>query len=181
MQAHPEGGFFVETDRSTLDVTVPWDEGSRASSTSIFYLLANATSLGANATDRCHIGYFHRNVSRTVHSLHRGRGAYLVLSPPGSTGKVAGVAHSEHYQAKTLASGWQLEYFKVGQEFAVYQWLVEGGKYKCSFLEDEEAAGLFITEVVSPGFEFADHDFMGKEIFTEIFGADTKMSKYLRP
>lgn len=43
--------------------------------------------------------------------------------------------------------------------------IVEGGKYKSSYLlPDEEGGssseGLLISETVIPGFEFEDHDFM---------------------
>ena len=48
------------------------------------------------------------------------------------------------------------------------QWIVDGGKYKCSFLlPDQEGGssseGLLISETVVPGFEFEDHDFMDEE------------------
>lgn len=47
------------------------------------------------------------------------------------------------------------------------QWIVEGGKYKASFLLDREdgrdGEGCLISETVVPGFEFADHDFMRRE------------------
>lgn len=45
--------------------------------------------------------------------------------------------------------------------------IVEGGKYKTSFLlpDDEEGGseGLLISETVVPGFEYTDHDFMTRE------------------
>lgn len=40
MQAHPEGGYFHEIYRSTLDVNVPWDD-FRSAATGIVYLLEN--------------------------------------------------------------------------------------------------------------------------------------------
>ena len=51
------------------------------------------------------------------------------------------------------------------------QWIVEGGKYKASFLlEDKtedggkgEGTGCLISETVVPGFEYEDHDFLKRE------------------
>lgn len=39
LQPHPEGGWFVETYRSTVEFTPPSHGGSRASATSILFLL----------------------------------------------------------------------------------------------------------------------------------------------
>jgi predicted cupin superfamily sugar epimerase len=52
------------------------------------------------------------------------------------------------------------------------QWIVEGGKYKASYLlPDEEPGsssdGLLISETVVPGFEFSDHDFMSVQTMNE--------------
>ena len=47
------------------------------------------------------------------------------------------------------------------------QWIVEGGKFKASFLlpdtegGNESAKGLLISETVVPGFDYRDHDFNG--------------------
>lgn len=64
-----------------------------------------------------------------------------------------------------------MEVFVVGQDVLKrekLQWIVEGGKYKTSFLlpDDEngsQSEGLLISETVVPGFEYTDHDFMRKE------------------
>lgn len=231
LRRHPEGGYYAETDRSPLSVHNPLPrtsnrnddtlDGMRPTSTSIYYLLDTARPNG----------FFHRNASRTIHSLHEGYGVYLLLYPPGHPNpRTAGIqdaynsirrrrddgklatplistsqdssstsaadasaasrgSHSafQGYERRTLANGWTLEKFGVGRNFGVYQWLVEGDIYKASFLLDfdssfgyiqpekrlvegtERRDGLFITEVVSPGFEFADHDFMAKGLFSEIF------------
>lgn len=66
----------------------------------------------------------------------------------------------------------RVETFVVGQDVLggeKLQWIVEGGKYKASFLLNDggdgkgETAGCLISETVVPGFEFADHDFMKME------------------
>ncbi|KAK5131241.1 hypothetical protein LTR08_001210 [Meristemomyces frigidus] len=93
------------------------------------------TKSGAQDQDRA------ANRGRTVHTLHRGR---------GRTGKA------------------RVETFIVGQDVLKgerLQWIVDGGKYKCSFLlPDDEggqaSVGLLISETVVPGFEYADHDFV---------------------
>lgn len=63
----------------------------------------------------------------------------------------------------------RVETFIVGGDVLAgekVQWIVEGGKYKASFLledKQEEGRGCLISETVVPGFEFADHDFMRRE------------------
>lgn len=65
----------------------------------------------------------------------------------------------------------RIETFVVGPDVLKgerVQWIVDGGKYKCSFLlPDQEGGssseGLLISETVVPGFEFEDHDFMDEE------------------
>lgn len=65
----------------------------------------------------------------------------------------------------------RVETFVVGPDVLKgerLQWIVEGGKYKASFLLEEEdgagaggeSGGLLISETVVPGFEYDDHDFM---------------------
>lgn len=166
---HIEGGFFVETDRAPDTVPSPFptttstttdfvpqrpgfDPALRSSSTSIFYLL---TPNGPQ-------GGFHRNKGRTVHTLHRGRGRYVIIHPQkrDSDGKA------------------EVETFVVGQNIEKgekLQWIVEGGKYKASFLLPDveggaDSEGLLISETVVPGFEYCDHDFLSKEGLKDLVG-----------
>lgn len=196
LQEHPEGGYFIETDRSQISIHNPFNskhadllDNMRPTSTSIYYLL-NRTRPN---------GFFHRNQSRTIHTLHEGSGIYLLLHPPNSDAKTAHIqqiymtrrgrsqlADFGGYERRRLDNGWTIEKFGVGRQYGVYQWLVEGNVYKASFLLDfdssfgyiepekkqleiERRDGLFITEVVSPGFDFSDHNFMGKAEYNEIF------------
>ncbi|KAI9734038.1 MAG: hypothetical protein M1818_006976 [Claussenomyces sp. TS43310] len=163
LQPHIEGGYFVETDRasdtvpspfpfgksSTLDLAPQrpgFDPAIRNSSTTIFYLLTPNSPQGG----------FHRNKGRTVHTLHKGRGQYVVIHANGED---------------EPAGGKHIETFVVGQNVAKgerLQWIVEGGKYKASFLlpdEDNGASheGLLISETVVPGFEYCDHDFLSED------------------
>ncbi|KAK6428756.1 hypothetical protein LTR95_015096, partial [Oleoguttula sp. CCFEE 5521] len=87
LQPHPEGGYFVETDRDTLRIPNPFNPSdplsTRSASTSIHYLLTPSSPLG----------HFHRNRGRTVHTLHRGRGVYVVV-------------HADEVAAKGCAGGY---------------------------------------------------------------------------
>lgn len=176
LQPHPEGGYFVETDRDPLQIPNPFlntliypnatvkpsasdsnldKSPSRTASTTIHYYLDPARPLGV----------FHRNKGRTIHTLHRGRGVYVLI-------------HADQVDSTGYA---RVETFTVGPDIAAgerIQWIVEGGKFKSSFLlpdahpESGEVgsqpatdgeAGLLISETVVPGFEFADHDFLDRE------------------
>lgn len=84
---------------------------------------------------------------------------------PGGYGD-AGVSEENRWIGKA-----RVEVFTVGQNVLKgekLQWIVDGGKYKTSFLlpdeeGDEGSEGLLISETVVPGFEYSDHDFMKKE------------------
>ncbi|KAK0638780.1 RmlC-like cupin domain-containing protein [Cercophora newfieldiana] len=176
MQAHGEGGYFSETDRDPFLVPSPFphtaasagkvgpdllsaqrpgfDPAVRNASTSIYYLLTPGSPQG----------FFHRNRGRTVHTLHRGRGRYVTI-------------HADE-------PGHRVETFVVGQDIAKgerLQWIVEGGKFKASFLlpdvdgngeETGKSEGLLISETVIPGFEYFDHDFLVKKSLVELVGED---------
>lgn len=167
MLTHIEGGYFVETDRDPLLIPSPFpldaaseatlalvpqrpgfDPKVRNASTSIFYLL----------TPNSPQGNFHRNRGRTVHTLHKGRGVYVLIHPDG-----------------------RIESFVVGQNVAKgerLQWIVEGGIYKASYLlPDEEGGaesedGLLISETVVPGFEYSDHDFIARSGLRDLLGEE---------
>ena len=135
LQKHPEGGYFRETDRDPLRVPNPFrsssdnDDSTRSASTTIYYLLTPASPTGR----------FHRNRGRTVHTLHSGRGRYVII-------------HADERENGEKA---RIETFVVGHDInggEKLQWLVEGGKYKASFLLPDakgglESEGLLISEV----------------------------------
>jgi predicted cupin superfamily sugar epimerase len=139
LETHVEGGYFVETDRDPLLIPnpflspsqrtephIPDSELWRNASTSIFYLI----------TPQRPLGRFHRNKGRTVHTLHSGRGIYVLLHADelqGEDGKEDGLWHDKQKV--------RIESFVVGRDVARgerLQWIVEGGKYKASFLLDVE-------------------------------------------
>lgn len=116
------------------------------------------------------MGAFHRNRARTVHTLHKGRGRYVLIhadeaaasEQPGGYDGPENRTESQRWDKKA-----RVETFVVGQNVSKgerLQWIVEGGKYKTSFLLPDEESGaispLLISETVVPGFEFSDHDFL---------------------
>ena len=171
LQPHPEGGFYVETDRDSLLISNPFtstspssstspstadSKSTRNASTSIFYLLAPSSP----------VGHFHRNKARTVHTLHRGRGRYVVLHPSSALSGSAG--------GRSGAGVVKVEEFTVGHDLAAgerLQWIVEGGRWKSTYLLPDLSSegagsseeGLLISETVVPGFDFEDHDFLTPE------------------
>lgn len=146
LQKHPEGGYFVETDRDQLRVPNPFPDrdagdSTRCASTTIYYLLTPASPKGS----------FHRNKGRTVHTLHKGRGRYVII-------------HADDVNPGQKA---RVETFVVGQDIGAgerLQWIVEGGKYKASYLLPDveggtESAGLLISEVfLSTFFSYVSMD-----------------------
>ncbi|CAG1983251.1 unnamed protein product [Fusarium graminearum] len=169
LELHIEGGYFRQTDADpttipstysskplsdqTLALTGGTREGystnTRRLSTTIFYLL----------TPRQSKGNFHRNRSRVIHTLHRGRGRYVLLHPDG-----------------------RIESFVVGnavERGERLQWIVEGDVWKASYLlpsesnpshetDGTETDGLLISETVVPGFEYEDHAFLTHQGLKEL-------------
>ena len=196
LQQHIEGGYFVETDRDTNRVPNPFLNTSPSASSSdqtTFYTSTGAVSANLdnklteadksetnkteedeqektrNASTSIHylltpespMGAFHRNRGRTIRTLHRGRGRYVIIH--------ADEVMPEYDSHSGIRAKARVETFIVGQNVEKgekLQWIVDGGKYKSSFLlplEGEDAAdngGLLISETVVPGFEYSDHDFM---------------------
>lgn len=172
LEPHPEGGYYVQTDRDNSRVPNPHllqPNGSpkpaadllvesRSASTTIFYYLTPDRPLGV----------LHRNKPRCIHTLHSGRGRYVVIHAP----EVARASNPNGSEDGDETLRWtgkaRIETFLVGPNVAKgerLQWIVEGGTYKGSFLlpDDEggeESEGLLISETVVPGFEWGDHDYM---------------------
>ncbi len=125
LQPHPEGGYFVETDRDPLRVPNTFAPNpssksveTRSASTTIFYYLTPTSPLG----------HFHRNKARTVHTLHKGRGRYVLIH--------ADEVKGGYDEWTNLAGKARVETFVVGQDVQAgerLQWVVEGGKYKVRF------------------------------------------------
>lgn len=97
-----------------------------------------------------------------MHTLHRGRGRYVIIhADEGEEG--------EEKRVESFLVGGDVE---RGERL---QWIVEGGKFKASYLLPDvegggESEGLLISETVVPGFEYVDHDFLGPEGLLELVG-----------
>ncbi|KAI5859219.1 RmlC-like cupin domain-containing protein [Tricharina praecox] len=137
---HPEGGFFRRIHENPRTVPNPFpnpanpDDTVRLASTSIHYLLTPASP----------IGHFHRNKALTYHLHHRGRGRYRLIHEDGRV--------EEYVVGPDVEKGEKI------------MWVVEGGVWKSSALEPLEdggdGEGLLISEVVVPGFDLRDHEFL---------------------
>lgn len=87
-------------------------------------------------------------------------------SRPGGYGDAE--SDSETREKKLWTGKARVETFVAGGDVLAgekLQWIVEGGKYKASFLLENEGGeeGCLISETVVPGFEYADHDFMKRD------------------
>jgi predicted cupin superfamily sugar epimerase len=144
LEKHIEGGYFAEIDRNPLTIPNPFlsssplsntqtaekpfsgDNSIRNASTSIYYMLTPTSPQGN----------FHRNKGRTVHTLIEGRGTYVLIH-----------ADEEGKDGKK-----RVESFVVGRDVSQGErsvWVVEGGKFKASFLLEGEGDRLLISEVSS--------------------------------
>lgn len=131
LESHPEGGYYKLTQTHPLNIPLsalipsppevsipspPKNTGSkeeeiRAACTSIFYFMSPHSP----------IGHFHRNKSVIIHSLHRGRGRYVLIHEDG-----------------------RVESFIVGNRVEKGErcmWVVDGGVWKASFFEEDPDEG----------------------------------------
>lgn len=148
LSPHPEGGFYCRNHENPLNVPNPFQstsapgDATRLASTSIHYLLTSSSPTG----------HFHRNKALTYHLHHRGRGRYRLIHEGG--------------RIEEILVGPDVE---RGEKIA---WVVEGGVWKSSCLEGDDEPLLLISEVVVPGFEFRDHEFLGWEEMVRLVGAE---------
>ncbi|KZV93379.1 hypothetical protein EXIGLDRAFT_50131 [Exidia glandulosa HHB12029] len=160
---HPEGGYYAETLRDEHNVPSPYaGDDARNLTTAIYYLL----------TPDNPIGVIHRNKSLTVHVHHQGRALYTLIRPgkaPGDAPRVRQVVVGPN-----AAAG------------EVRQLVVGGDEWKASEIPaedlksgDDERVGCLITEVVVPGFDWRDHEYLTKDGLRELFAAaPEELSKY---
>lgn len=113
--------------------------GPRPRASTIYYLLTTEAPLGR----------FHRNVSDITHLLHRGGPlVYQLISPEGAWQEV--VLGRDHGAGQVLA------------------FTCPGGWWKSSQLLPGAPAGL-ISEIVAPGFDYADHQIADEALFNRLF------------
>ncbi|KAJ4415960.1 hypothetical protein N0V85_002462 [Neurospora sp. IMI 360204] len=192
---------MAETDRNTLEIPSPFplypattfsnttpaadpnyefdpnsyyrpgfDPKLRNASTTIYYLLTGTNGGkerpggGGGGSPK---GYLHRNRGRIIHTLHRGRGRYVIL-------------HADETPCR-------VESFVVGKNVEKgekVQWIVEGGKYKGTFVlpvedgEDDDEM-IFISETTVPGWEVFDHDFLDRKGLEMLMEGDAEKIRQL--
>lgn len=173
LEPHIEGGYYRQTDAGTTTIPSPHPpsplsqetvnlmggppEGFnplvRQMSTTIFYFISPNRPQG----------HFHRNRSRIIHTLHRGRARYVLIHQDG-----------------------RIETYIVGHDIAngeKLQWVVESGVWKACYLLDDaegESDGMLISETVAPGFEYADHEFLSEKTAGKLLSEDkVKQLKWL--
>ena len=125
MIRHIEGGYFSETDRDPLLIPSPFpipetttatldlvggqrpgfDPKVRNASTSIFYLI----------TPRTPQGCFHRNIGRTIHTLHRGRGMYVLIHADEPDLPGGGKRVESFVVGQDLQEGEKLQWIEIGR------------------------------------------------------------------
>lgn len=128
LDPHQEGGYFRRTYEADHRDLINVDGAQRFLMTSIYYMLTSDTPLGC----------FHRNQSDIMHVHNCGAALrYFLLSPEGDLQTIVLGPHIEKNQSM--------------------QFVVRGGYWKATELlqEDEYDFGL-LTEVVVPGFDYAD-------------------------
>ncbi|KAJ7915510.1 RmlC-like cupin domain-containing protein [Mycena leptocephala] len=142
---HPEGGYFLETDRQREEVPSPFaDGGSRSLATSIYYLLDYDSPSGV----------IHMNKSVTYHILHQGRVEYTLIAPgnpPTIEKKIMGLGPNETRQLLVGTGVWKMSR------------LLPEDVRQAKTEEDKKNLGSLITEVVVPGFHWEDHEFLTKD------------------
>lgn len=174
MATGPSGAGKITTSSS--------DDSTRNASTTIHYML----------TPSMQTGHFHRNKGRTIHTLHRGRGRYVLIHADEVLASYDDDSNLETQDGRKLNPNTderalksrhaRVETFVVGADVEKgerVQWIVEGGKYKASFLlecesKDGRQEPLLISETVVPGFEFKDHDFLTMERFERLLGEEQR-------
>jgi len=137
----------------------PFADGrERPVMTTIFYLLTPDEPKG----------YFLRNKSHTMHVHHQGRVEYTLINPrPSGVGADWAPEVTKYVMGADHGKG-ELRQFFVGS-----------GVWKMSQLPAQDLAaaeasarertGCLITEVVSPGFVWEDHEWMTMDILKDLF------------
>ncbi|KII85617.1 hypothetical protein PLICRDRAFT_44946 [Plicaturopsis crispa FD-325 SS-3] len=165
LQKHPEGGYFVETDRQPDQVPTPFVGGEpRSLATSIYYFLSHDNPTGV----------IHTNKSVTYHVLHQGRAEYTLITPgnpPTIEKKIMGAN----------ASAGELRQLIVGTGVWKMSQLLPEDIKSAVTQEEKDHTGCLITEVVVPGFHWEDHQFLTlktlKDLFKDSPGGEEKIKE----
>lgn len=170
LEKHIEGGYFAETQRDEEVVSSPLAGGApRPISTTIYYLLTAEEPRG----------YFHRNKSHTMHVLHQGRSRYTLIAPNHS-----GAPSVSYTTMGADASAGERRQLFVGSNVWKMSRIPEDDVAFARKNGVEESVGCLITEVVSPGFVWEDHEWMTmkdlEELFEGVEGGREKMKEFVK-
>ncbi|KAF9042909.1 RmlC-like cupin domain-containing protein [Panaeolus papilionaceus] len=164
LEPHPEGGYFTVTDTEVEHKVVnsPYaDDAPRNLASSIYYLLSYNN----------HSGIFHMNKSMTYHVLHQGRAEYTLITP-GNPPKI-----EKKVMGTNLEVG-ETRMLFVGTGIWKRSTIPEKDMKAATTDEEKDATNCLITEVVVPGFDWHDHEYMRVEDLKELF-ADQPNGKAL--
>ncbi|VFM95870.1 MAG: hypothetical protein BECKG1743D_GA0114223_103372 [Candidatus Kentron sp. G] len=124
LERHPEGGYFVETYRSTEQVETDRPDKSRPLLTAIYYML----------TDDNPTLYFHTNLSDAIHFFHAGDPIhYLIVHPDGTLEKkLLGADPEKGCQLQLLVEGgcWKAAVLPEGSFSLIGEVLAPGFEYR---------------------------------------------------
>ena len=187
LQPHPEGGHYALTHVTKQTTISPFasEDGDRNRSiqSTIYYLL----SIGQDVRDtneihnhRSAIGYMHKNKSETMHLLHTGRVKYTLISTHSKPPQIRQVVMGED-----LAKGEVRQLMVGGDEWKVSEIPKEDRDWAISFPEKKNYVGGLISEVVTPGFDWKDHEYITMTKLKNLFGSDQesidRFSVYVLP
>ncbi|GAA6012904.1 hypothetical protein JCM8202_003490 [Rhodotorula sphaerocarpa] len=182
---HPEAGFFCETARTDETVPSPFaDDATRNMATMIYYLLTPDSPQGK----------MHMNKSITYHLLHQGRAKYTLIrpSPAGSSDTAPEIKHvvmghdSERGEVRQLVveGGWwkaseipeeDLQEGEAGDERDRTGCLITRTVSYRPDTRSARASNSRICQVVVPGFDFEDHQFLTKRGLVELFHGNASL------
>jgi len=141
---HPQGGYFLETNRQIEKVPSPFANGKqRPLSTTIFYLLTHESPNG----------FLHMNKSATVHILNHGRVEFLLIHPPGPRSSVPVIERV--IMGPNTAKGEVLQLHIEPCVWRAIRLLEVDVK-----TADSKRVGCLMSEVVVPGFNIEDHAYL---------------------
>ena len=152
LEAHPEGGFFRETYRSDVSISVQGFVGNRSVSTAIYYLLRG-----------CDISAFHRIRSDEVWHFYCGQPLVIHILHSNS------LSNKEQPQYSEIVMGAAVD----GNGLPCYQAVVRAGDYFAARLQnynpDDEINYSLVGCTVAPGFDFQDFEMPARQQLLDEF------------
>jgi len=134
LQPHPEGGFYRETYRSSLEITPKGFPGNRASSTAIYFLLEGGDFSALHRLRSDEMWHFYAGSTLLLRAIsHEGSATEIKLGNNPEAG--------EHFQAVVKAGDWFGACLQDAHSFALVACTVAPG-FDFTDFELGERAGL---------------------------------------